>query len=447
MQRVLVTLAGAGHEAALVGGTLRDLLRGRVRGAGDWDVATEAHPEVVARLFPGSLWQNRFGTVTIGPDPLIEVTTYRTEGGYRDRRRPDEVRFGATLDEDLARRDFTVNAIAWVPSDPGAGRGVLRDPHGGIDDLRAGVLRAVGEPAERFAEDALRLVRAVRFAARLGLEIEPRTGEALRAAASSVTAVSGERIRDELLRMLRSDEPPWGEAPPSTGFRLLEAHGLLEVLLPELAALRGVPQGKPIPGDALDHALRAVDALPPDDAYLRLAGLLHDLGKATTGAGGHFIGHEEVGAELARRVAERLRLPNDQVARIVHLVRQHMFAYTPGWTDAAVRRFVGRVGREHLDDLFALRAADELASRDHGPATAELDELRARIGAVTHGVPLETRQLAIDGHDLQAVLGLPPSPEIGRILAALLEATIEEPSLNNRESLIGLAREIAARAS
>lgn len=427
-----------------MGGTLRDLLRGRVRGAGDWDVATEAHPEVVAGLFPGSLWQNRFGTVTVGPEPLIEVTTYRTEGGYRDRRRPDEVRFGATLDEDLARRDFTVNAIAWVPRALDAGRGVLRDPHGGIDDLHAGVLRAVGDPAERFAEDAMRLVRAVRFAARLGLAIEPGTAAALRAAAVTVGTVSGERVRDELLRMLRSDEPPWREAPPSAGFRLLEAHGLLEPLLPELAALRGVPQGKPIPGDAFDHALRTVDALPADDGYLRLAGLLHDLGKATTLAGGHFIGHEEAGAELARRVAERLRLPNEQVARIVHLVRQHMFAYAPDWTDAAVRRFVRRVGRAHLDDLFALRAADAVASNGQAPGSAEIDELRARIAAVTHGVPLETRHLAIDGHDLQQHLGLAPSPEIGRILAALLEATLEDPSLNHRETLIGLAREIAA---
>lgn len=429
-----------------MGGTLRDLLRGRVRGAGDWDVATAAHPEVVAGLFSGSLWQNRFGTVTVGPAPLIEVTTYRTEWGYRDRRRPDEVRFGASLEEDLARRDFTINAIAWLPRDLEAGRGLLRDPHGGIGDLRAGVLRAVGDPAERFAEDALRLVRAVRFAARLGLAIEPRTGEALRAAAATVTTVSGERLRDELLRMLRSDEPPWHEAPPSAGFRLLEAYGLLTPLLPELAALRGVPQGKPIPGDALDHVLRAVDALPPDDAHLRLAGLLHDLGKATTLADGHFIGHEEVGAELARRVAERLRLPAGQVARVVHLVRQHMFAYAPDWTDAAVRRFVRRVGREHLEDLFTLHAADNAASGAIEPAVGALDELRGRVAAVTRGVPLETRHLAIDGHDLKQLLGLPPSPEIGRILAALLEATIEDPSLNEKETLIGLAREIAGRS-
>jgi tRNA nucleotidyltransferase/poly(A) polymerase len=442
VRRAMETLRSAGHEVALVGGTLRDRLRDRQHELRDWDMATAAGPEVVAGLFPGSTWLNRFGTVTLAGTPTIEITTYRAERGYRDRRRPDEVRFGVTLDEDLARRDFTINAVAWVPTDLAAGRGVVHDPFGGVADLAAGVLRAVGDPGERFAEDALRLVRGVRFAGRFGLAIDPATATAMHDTAPTIGTVSGERLRDELLRMLRSDEEPWHDAPPSSALRLMETFGLLSHVLPELAALRGVPQGKPLPGDALDHSLRTLDALPVDDPILRLAGLLHDLGKARTLADGHFHGHEEVGAELAALVLARLRLPLDDAACVTHLVRQHMFAYAPDWTDAAVRRFVRRVGREALDDLFALRAADNAASGVDEPETGGLDELRRRIAAIASEAPLETRQLAVDGFDLQEALGLPPSPEIGRLLGELLEATIEDPSLNERAALIGLARRL-----
>ncbi|HUH16356.1 MAG TPA: CCA tRNA nucleotidyltransferase, partial [Methylomirabilota bacterium] len=242
--RVLSTLADAGHEVVLVGGCVRDRLHGLPHDAWDWDAATSAHPEVVARLFPGSTWENRFGTVTVEGDPAVEVTSYRTEGGYRDARRPDEVRFGASLEEDLARRDFTINAIAWMPVDLPAGRGRVVDPCGGARDLAAGVLRTVGDPRERFGEDALRLVRAARFAARFGMTIEPATEAAIRELAPTVATVSGERIRAELLAILRLDPVP------SRALRLLEELGLLRVILPELAALRGVPQAKLVPGDA-----------------------------------------------------------------------------------------------------------------------------------------------------------------------------------------------------
>ncbi len=434
---VLGTLAAAGHDAVLVGGAVRDLLRGAL--PTDWDVATSASPDEVAQYFRASTWLNRFGTVTVHGDPPVEVTSYRGEAGYADRRRPDVVRFGVTLADDLARRDFTMNAVAWRPTDLARGTGVLIDPHGGRADLVAGVLRAVGDPAARFEEDALRLLRAVRFAARLELRLDPATEAALREHASAVASVSGERVRDELLRIL-------GDAvhPASDALRVMEETGLLEVLLPELAALRGIPQGKRLPGDALDHSLRTLDALAVNDPLLRLAGLLHDLGKATTLADGHFIGHEEVGAEVAATVLGRLRLPGDATDRIVHLIRQHMFAYAPDWTDAAVRRFVRRVGLGALDDLFALRLADNVASGVVEPASGGTDELRARIARVASGAALETRQLAIDGNDLQAELGLAPSPEIGRILAALLEAILEEPELNERGTLLDLARTMAA---
>ena len=438
VREVLAVLAAAGHEAVLVGGSVRDLLRGER--PGDWDVATSAAPEVVAGLFPGSTWLNRFGTVTVTPPGArpIEVTSYRSETGYRDRRRPDEVRFGVALERDLERRDFTVNAMAWRPVNLSSGEGELVDPHGGRADLAAGILRAVGDPGARFDEDALRVLRAVRFATGLGMRLEPATADAMRAAAPTVAGVSGERLRDELLRIL--GDPV---VAPSRALRLMLEAGVLAAVLPELAALAGVPQGKPLPGDALDHSLRTMDALPAGDPVLRLAGLLHDLGKAVTQAEGHFIGHEETGAEMAAAVLDRLRLPHADVSRITHLVRQHMFAYAPDWTDAAVRRFVRRVGPDALDDLFALRAADNLASGLTEPARGGIDELRSRIADVAAAAPLATHQLAIDGFDLQAALGLPPSPEIGRLLGELLEATIEDPALNERETLLDLARRLA----
>lgn len=432
--RVLARLAEAGHEVAVVGGALREYLLARPP-TRDWDVATSAVPEVVAKLFEGSIWENRFGTVTVGgADWEVQVTTYRTEGTYRDRRRPDEVSFGTSLRDDLARRDFTINAIAWLPVDLPARRGRLVDPYDGIGDLRRRVVRAVGDAGERLDEDALRLLRAARFAALYGMTLDPATEGAVRRLAATASSVSGERVRDELLRILRA-----ADAPPSQAFLLMERLGLLEVLLPELAALRGVPQAKSLPGDALDHSLRTADALPVTDPVLRLAGLLHDLGKATTLADGHFYGHEAVGARLAEEVMRRLRFSTAEIARVSELVRRHMFAYEPAWSDAAVRRFIQRVGRERLTDLFALRRADNAASgleESHTGGLAELAERAAR----ELNAPIRVVDLAVDGDDLQRELGLQPGPLIGQVLGRLLEAVVEDPRRNDRETLLALAR-------
>ncbi|MEP7082520.1 MAG: HD domain-containing protein [Chloroflexota bacterium] len=432
----LRTLVDAGHEAVLVGGCVRDLITGR--GATDWDIATSAAPEAVSELFPGSVWENRFGTVTLKGTPLVEITSYRTESGYRDRRRPDAVAFGASLTGDLGRRDFTINAIAWRPDDLATGRGTLADPHGGIEDLRRGVVRAVGDPDERFDEDALRLLRAVRFSLRFGFAMDPATEGALVRAVPATATLSGERVRDELLRLLEDES-----IAPSVAFARWEELGLLSVLLPELSALRGVAQGKRLPGDALDHSVRTADALPADDAVLRLAGLLHDLGKATTLADGQFIGHERVGAEAAEGVMRRLRFSERDVERVTALVRAHMFRYEPSWTDAAVRRFIVRVGLDRLDDLFALRAADNAASDVEEPAAGGIAELRARM-AEQREAPLGTRQLAVDGHDLQRELGLAPGPRIGQVLASLMETVLDDPSRNERETLLAVARRALA---
>jgi tRNA nucleotidyltransferase/poly(A) polymerase len=405
-------------------------------------VATSAPPEVVSSLFERSSWENPFGTVTVLPGSAdgvpVEVTTYRIEGPYRDRRRPETVRWGGSLDEDLSRRDFTINAMAWLPTDLEQGIGRLRDPYGGAEDLRSGVLRAVGNPDDRLAEDALRALRAVRFATRYELELDPDTAAAIRRHAPEAATLSGERVRDVLLRILGDMDRP------SRAFSLMESLGLLRVLLPELAALRGVPQAKVLPGDALDHSLRTMDALPDTDPILRLAGLLHDLGKATTLADGHFIGHEGAGAELAEDVLKRLRLPRAEITRITRLIRHHMFAYTPDWTDAAVRRFVRRVGADLLPDLYALRRADNAASGAREPPSGGLDELGARAAKAVAGDPMTPQQLAIDGDDLVRELGLRPGPIVGRLLDELMEAVLEDPVLNRRETLLAMARESAA---
>lgn len=431
----LGALAAAGHEAVLVGGCVRDTLLGLA--VDDWDAATSAPPEAIMAALPGSRWENRFGTVTVVGPPAIQVTAYRTEGGYRDRRRPDLVRFGASLEEDLSRRDFTINAMAWVPMDLGAAKGRLVDPFGGSRDLADRVLRAVGDPRQRFAEDALRLLRGARLAARFDLRIDPDTEAAIVELAPTVAGVSGERVRDELLRIL-------ADPAPSAGIGLLERLGLLRVILPELAALRGVPQAKATPGDALDHTLRAVDAAGADaDPDLRLAALLHDLGKATTLRDGHFIGHESVGASLAEVVLRRLRLPRERVERIVGVIGQHMYDYDSTWTDAAVRRFIRRTSGVDRELLFALRRVDNLAS-GVGPAGEVVQaELERRIGEQVDREPglLVGRRLAIDGHDLQRELGLPPGPAIGELLDHLTELVLEDPSRNDPATLIRLARQ------
>ena len=442
VEHVLSTLRAAGHEAVLVGGAVRDQLLGLPHGTWDWDAATSATPEQVAALFEHSTWENRFGTVTVRGLPPVEVTSYRAEGAYRDARRPDEVRFGVSLEDDLRRRDFTINAIAWMPADLATRRGRLVDPAGGVDDLRRGILRTVGDPRDRFGEDALRLIRAARLAARFDLALDAETDAAARELAGTAAGVSGERIRDELSRMLTI------HPKPSRAFVLLERLGLLAVILPELAALRGVPQEKRVPGDALDHTFAAVDAVPadaPDDA--RLAALLHDLGKASTLGDGHFFDHERVGAELARRVLERLRVARSRMERIVGVIEHHMYHYEPAWTDAAVRRFVRRLAVVDRDLLFALRRADNLASGVGDAGERNQRELEGRMAAELESQPelLLERRLAIDGHDLQEALGIEPGPRVGEILERLSEMALDDPGRNDRETLLGLARQMVER--
>ena len=435
VQTVMDRLWAHGHAAYVVGGSVRDALLGRP--AKDWDLATDARPDRLLAVFPGAVYENQFGTVAVREAGAIhEVTTFRSDHEYADFRRPHRVEFGDDVRLDLGRRDFTVNAIAWGREADG-GASELVDPFDGRADLASHILRTVRDPGARFGEDALRMVRAVRLAAVLDFTIEPATLAAIRDHAALAAHVSGERVSAELEKLLAAPRP-------SVGLRLMAETGLLEVLLPELAAQRGVPQNKIEGEDLFDHTLGSVDAASPDRPVVRLATLLHDLGKPSTIEDGPFRGHEVVGAEMAQRLLDRLHTPKAATERVVGLVRNHMFTYEPSWGDAGVRRFIQRVGIEAIDDLFALRRADNIGSGV--PADAHgLDELVARVEAeLEASVVLDRSRLAVRGDDLIAELGVPPGPRLGRMLDGLLDRVIADPKLNDRATLLLLAESMLA---
>ena len=424
-----------GHAAYVVGGSVRDAILGRP--AFDWDLATDARPERLLEVFPGAVYENQFGTVAVRESGAHhEVTTFRTDHDYADFRRPHHVEFGDDIELDLARRDFTVNAIAWGAPAPADAAELpapsIVDPFEGVADVRARRLRAVGEPAARFREDALRMVRAVRLAAVLEFTIDPPTSSAIAANASLAAHVSGERVATELQKLLLADRP-------SIGLRLMAEAGLLQVLLPELDVQRGIAQNKVEGEDLFDHTLRTVDAALANRPVVRMAALLHDLGKPSTVDDGPFRGHEVVGADLTQALLDRLHLPKVATERVVHLVRNHMFNYEPEWGDAGVRRFIQRVGAGSIDDLFALREADNAGSGLARDAN-DLAGLRARVEAeLAASVVLDRSRLAVHGDDLMAELGLAAGPHLGAILDELLERVIADPKLNDRATLLLLA--------
>jgi poly(A) polymerase/tRNA nucleotidyltransferase (CCA-adding enzyme) len=435
VERVVARLVASGHQAYVVGGCVRDALRGV--DPHDWDVATSATPEEIQKVFRGSLYLNHFGTVVVRMgDHEIEVTTYRVEAGYADHRHPTAVAFTDSLQEDLARRDFTMNAMAWHPGSDGK-PGELIDPFGGQRDLEARIVRAVGEPRERFTEDALRMLRAVRFATLLGFRIDPRTQEGIRESAHLAAALSGERIQQEIVKIL-------GAPRPSVAFRMLSDLGLLEVICPELEICKGTPQDKAVAQDVFEHSLATLDATPTEDLVLRLAGLFHDIGKPATFADGHFHQHEFVGEAKARDILRRWRFDKETVTQVTRLIRNHMFWYQTEWTGSAVRRFVRKVGLENIPALFALRKADNIGSGARSPRMYPLEALWERVQEeIRAASAFSLHDLAINGNDVMEALGIPSGPEVGRVLNELFERVTDDPKLNNRERLLELAREIA----
>jgi tRNA nucleotidyltransferase (CCA-adding enzyme) len=432
---VVRALKANGWQAYVVGGVIRDVLLGR--GAPeDWDVATDAPPDQVLALFPDSLQIGIVhGTVGVrGSERLIEVTTFRTEWGYSDARRPDGVRFVTRIEDDLVRRDFTVNAMAFDPLDSR-----FVDPTGGWADLKSRVLRAVGDPAERFREDGLRPLRAARFAAQLDFALDEATLLAIGQARAEVGRVAVERVRDELQRLVVAERA-------RRGFAVLERTGLLEDLLPELAAGRDVYQNRHHAYDVYGHSLAVLEHAPREKPRVRWAALLHDIGKPATkvlrDGEGTFYNHQQVGGEMADALLQRLRFGRAERETIVHLVREHMFDYRAEWTDSALRRFVRRVGRENLADLFDLRIADMLGNGLKEGFPHYLEELHARIESLlVRDTALHPRDLALDGEDIMRCLEIPPGPRVGAAQEFLLEAVLDEPARNTREGLEELLRE------
>jgi tRNA nucleotidyltransferase (CCA-adding enzyme) len=436
VERVVEKLIATGHAAYVVGGCVRDAIRGV--DPQDWDVTTDATPEEIQRLFAKSLYTNRFGTVIVRSGAHeVEVTTYRVEADYTDHRRPERVSFTDSLKDDLSRRDFTMNAMAWRPGRYGS-PGELVDFFGGQTDLAARVLRAVGDPEDRLREDALRMLRAVRFATLLDLRIDERTAIAIRRNAHLAETLSGERINQEMTKIL-------GAPHPSVAFRMLSDVGLLAVICPELEECKKTPQDKVAAQDVFEHSLATVDATPANDLVLRLAGLFHDIGKPETFADGHFHQHEFVGEFKARQILRRWKFDKETVAEVTHLIRNHMFWYETHWTDSAVRRFIRKIGLDYIPALFALRRADNIGSGARSPRMYALEALWQRVQEqIAAANAFSLHDLAIDGNDIMRELNIPSSPDVGRILDALFERVLDEPALNTREKLIELAKAMRA---
>ena len=433
-------LRGKGKRGWVVGGSVRDMIRGVP--VADYDVCTDARPEEIQRIFSRTVPTGiEHGTITVllGGKPY-EVTTLRGETAYTDGRRPDSVVFHDDITEDLARRDFTVNAIALDVLDE-----QLIDPFGGQRDLAARVIRAVGDAHARFDEDGLRVLRAARFVATLDAELDPATEAAIAPTLGTYRKVSAERVRDEWVKTMKA-------RAPSRAFEVMRRTGILGVTCPELVEGFGMAQNRWHAFDVWGHVMACLDAIPQGDAILRVSALLHDVGKPRTRALSDktndytFYEHERVGAEMCEGILGRLRFSNDERARIVALVRHHLICYEDDWSDSAVRRWVKRVTRERAVDLYALGQADARGKgRPIDDELAKLERLRARVEKVlADGDALTVKSLAINGNDLVRDLGMKPGRRIGEILEALLERVLDDPSKNEREALLTIARDLLA---
>jgi len=489
LKKVMKDYETAGFEIYLVGGGVRSLILGQV--PENCDLTTNATPEqsleILKRQIP--FYNNDFGTVSYnvtvnGKEELYEITTYRSEKEYSDYRRPDNVSWGKTLEEDVTRRDFTVNAMVvgrknsrtqGIKESKGGVRSLdsARDDKveyefidlvNGLMDFEKGLIRAVGDPRLRFGEDALRMMRAIRFAAKLGFSIEEKTLAAIQERSELLSKISKERVRDEFLRILES---PY----PADGVKMLISTGLMNQFMPEMLEGKGVIQGGHHTLSTLDHMIEALKECPSPDPIVRFATLIHDIGKPrsqrfkcrkcgkmfrdlkgemTTCAGCGFTqstrgmvtfyGHEVVGARMAKEITERLKFNRRQIDKIITLVRWHMFAYQPEMTDAAIRRLIRKVGKENISDMVMLRIADRKGS---GAKTTSwrFMELQKRIGEQLFE-PMEINDMVVNGLDVMEVLKVTPGPIVGKILKELFAEVLEDTGKNNREYLLGRIREV-----
>ena len=437
---VIEKLKENNFEAYIVGGCVRDFLRGVE--PEDWDVATNARPEEIQKIFPKSFYSNQFFTVTVqtgSENPRlkeIEITTYRKEAKYTDKRHPDEVKFAKTIEEDLARRDFTVNALAVEIARVQPVQLKIIDLFGGQEDLENKIIRAVGKPEERFSEDALRLMRAVRFSITLGenWKIEEKTAQAIKKNAAWLQAISKERIRDELIKIIMSERA-------TEGIELLRKLDLLRYILPELEEGYQVSQNKHHIYECYDHYLRSLDyaAKKNFNKYVRLAALFHDIGKPRTkrgeGPDATFYGHEIVGAKMTAQILNRLKFPKKDIEKIAKLVRYHLFYYNVDEvSDSSVRRLVRQVGLESMEELLQVRMADRIGSGVPKAEPYKLRHLKYVIEKVNRD-PISVKMLKVNGNDVMRILNVPPSPQVGQILDVLLGYVLETPEKNKKEFL------------
>ncbi len=444
VKEIIKALEGAGFEAYAVGGCIRDFVLSNVEGLSiepsDWDITTNAKPEEIQKIFKKSVYENDFGTVAVNTESkneslkIIEITTYRVEEKYTDKRHPDAVKFTKKLEDDLARRDFTINAIAYD------GKKFI-DPFGGQEDIKNKIIRAVGEPDKRFNEDALRLMRAIRFAVQLNFDIEKKTAEAIRNNSNDIVAISKERIRDEFIKIIMTEN-----AKP--GIEMLRESGLLKHILPEVEEGFGVGQNKHHIYTVWEHNLLSLDWAVKNNYKLenRIASLLHDVGKPRVkrgeGLDSTFYNHEVVGAKMTVKILERLKFPKKFIEKVVLLVRYHLFYYNvEEVTESSVRRLVKNVGPENMDDLLEIRIADRKGSGVPKAEPYKLRHLRAIIEKVSHD-PISVKMLKINGDDLMKELNMKPSPKMGHILNILLDEVLDEPKNNQKEYLVKRAKEL-----
>jgi len=429
--KIIKTLKQKGHQAYLVGGCVRDLLLNLP--VKEWDITTSAKPEEVSHLFhkvvPTGI---EYGTVTcLVDDGTYEVTTFRSDEKYVDGRHPSNVAFTDDICKDLSRRDFTINAMAYDPETH-----ELLDNFEGQQDLKKKLIRTVGDPIDRFSEDGLRSVRACRFAAKLDFKIEKETLAAIPKTLKVTKKVALERIHDELVKMLAADKP-------SIGFELMRQSGLLKLILPELEECVDVAQPPNFHKyDVYWHSLYACDAAPKDNLSLRLAALLHDISKPECKVDYTFYNHDKQGAAVTEKILKRLKFSNAEIKKVSNLVAHHMFNYTAEWTDAAVRRFIRRIGGlQNVPDLFAIRRADASAMESEIGVSylAELQQRIDKIVAEEHA--LDVSDLKVNGEDVMKTLKVKPGPKVGQVLHELLEKVLDDPKLNDREPLIKLIKD------
>jgi len=439
-------LKEAGFEIYLVGGCVRNMLLNEP--VKDWDMTTNATPEEMLKIFKNGFYDNKYGTVGLpveisGQKYIIEVTTFRTEHGFHDRRHPEKVLWGKSIEEDLKRRDFTINAVALkLIVDDRQLSTQLIDPYGGQKDIEAKIIRAVGNPKERFKEDALRLLRAIRIATELSFVIETNTWREILSDASLIKNVSGERVRIELLRILASKNA-------HDGILLLKNSNLLNYILPELLAGIGISQKRPDrhhTDDVFTHSLLSLKTCPSKDPIIRFTTLIHDVGKPKVAAKDEdnlviFHNHEVAGAKIAASICERLRFSKVEKDRIVNLIRLHMFGVNEDQTDKAIRRFIRKVGVDNIQDMMDVRTADRLGSGR--PADSwRFNLFKKKVEEQLKPAKFSINDLAIDGNDIMKELNIKPGPRIGELLQKLFEEVEDDLSKNKKGLLLKRIKEL-----